>query len=60
MLWFSSPFPINYVFACLRKRIMTLMDWYYDSSIERKTLHNMFFFDPHSSMMVEFRRYDSC
>ena len=36
------------------------MDWYYDSSIEKKTLHNMFFFDPHSSMMVEFRRYDSC
>ena len=38
---------------------MTLMDWYYDSSIEKKTSQH-FFFDPHSSMMVEFQRYDGC
>ena len=36
------------------------MDWYYDSLIKKKNLNNMFFFDPHSSMMAEFPRYDGC
>ena len=46
MLWSSSPFPINYIFACLRKRIMTLMDWYYDSSIGKKTSQHIFLWSP--------------